>query len=128
MDPRDHPRPLLDGATCTACGAPVPTGRIRILARRDDLAFVELDCPACRSVALGLLLNASEADAPAFLDVTSDPPGGAGRPAGPRSTFRPISAADVSAIRGDLAAWDGDLVGWLDAIERGDRRGSVVDG
>ena len=34
---------------CTACGAPVPTGRIRILARRDDVAFVEPACPGCGS-------------------------------------------------------------------------------
>jgi hypothetical protein len=122
MDPRDHPRPLLDGARCTACGAPVPTGRIRILARRDDIAFVELDCPGCRSIALGLLLNASQPDAPAILDVATD------GLVGSRATFQPISAADVSAIRSDLAAWDGDLVGWLDALERGDRHGSVVDG
>ena len=29
---------------------------------------------------------------------------------------RPIDAADVEALRLDLAAWQGDLVGWLDAI------------
>jgi hypothetical protein len=62
MGPRDHPRPLPDGAACTACGATVPT----------------------------------------------------------------------EAIRRDLAAWDGDLVGWLQAIDAidaigVDRRGSVVD-
>jgi hypothetical protein len=37
MGPRDHPRPLPDGAACTACGAAVPTEAIRTLARRDDL-------------------------------------------------------------------------------------------
>ena len=39
----------------------------------------------------------------------------------------PISDADVSAIRDDLAAWQGDLVGWLDTLDDADRRGSVVD-
>ena len=29
---------------------------------------------------------------------------------------RAIDAADVEALRLDLAAWQGDLVGWLDAI------------
>jgi len=51
---------------------------------------------------------------------TRHPPGT--RPA----RLRPITDADVEAIRHDLAAWDGDLVGWLDAMD-GDRRGSVVD-
>lgn len=125
MDPRDRVRPLPDGAACTACGAPVPTGRIRILARRDDLAFVELDCAACGSAALGLLTPSMGADGAPELDVATDPVGIARRPLG--VTVRPVSAADVAAIRDDLAAWDGDLVGWLTTLGDHGRRGSVVD-
>ena len=95
MDPRDRPRPLPDGATCTACGAPVPTGRIRILARRDDLAFVELACDGCGSAALGLLSRPTAADDAPVLDVAADgPAAGAGVA---RSTIRPITQADVEA-------------------------------
>ena len=125
MGPRDHPRPLPDGARCTACGAPVPTGRIRILARRDDLAFVQLDCVACGSAALGLLMDSPAAGGEQILDVAGDPV-----PAGRSSrgaTVRAISQADVDAIRDDLAAWDGDLVGWLDALEDSGRSGSAID-
>jgi hypothetical protein len=58
------------------------------------------------------------------LDVAGDPvPAGGTRGA----TLRAISQADVDAIRDDLAAWDGDLVGWLDALEDGGRSGSVID-
>ncbi len=125
MDPRDRPRPLPDGATCTACGAPVPTGRIRILARRDDLAFVELACDGCGSAALGLLVPAgSPGDAP-VLDVDGDQPGTARSAA--ITTIRPISDADVASVRADLAAWDGDLVGWLDTLRGGDDGRPVVD-
>lgn len=133
MDPRDRPRPLADGATCTACGAPVPTGRIKILARRDDVAFVELACPACGSAALGLLVPSTAPDGEPTLDVAADGSTDhpaiqpASHPATGRGAFRPISATDVEAVRSDLAAWDGDLVGWLDALDRGDRRGSVAD-
>jgi hypothetical protein len=110
---------------CTACGAPVPTGRIRILARRDDLAFVQLDCVACGSGALGLLIDPEVAGGEQVLDVAGDPvPVGGGT----RATVRPISQSDVDAIRDDLAAWDGDLVGWLDALEDSGPSGSVVDG
>jgi hypothetical protein len=123
MGPRDHPRPLPDGAPCTACGAAVPTEAIRILARRDDLAFVELACPACASTALGILLSPTTVDGPAILDVVADE---IPTPGARLARLRPIAEADVEAIRRDLAAWDGDLVGWLDAID-GDRRGSVVD-
>jgi hypothetical protein len=39
----------------------------------------------------------------------------------------PITEQDVEALRRDLAEWDGDLVGWLDALDRGDRRGTAID-
>jgi len=118
MGPSDHPRPLPDGAACTACGASVPTWRIRILARRDDLAFVELACPGCGSAALDLLVPASSADGSPILDVAADPPIGLGRTTR-RTSTRPITEADVAAVRAGLAAWSGDLVGWLDALEHG---------
>jgi len=110
---------------CTACGVPVPTGRIRILARRDDLAFVQLDCVACGSAALGLLMDSPAAGGEQILDVAGDPLPVGGDTRGP--TLRAISRSDVDAIRDDLAAWDGDLVGWLDALEDGGRSGPVID-
>jgi len=113
---------------CTACGAPVPSGRIRILARRDDLAFVQLDCVACGSAALGLLMDPVAPGGEPILDVAGDP-GTAGSIA-PGATVRAVSQADVDAIRDDLAAWDGDLVGWLQALEDledSGRSGSAVD-
>ena len=124
MDPRDHPRPLPDGAPCTACGAPVPTGRIRILARRDDLAFVELACLACGSAAARPPDAAGRPGGEPILDVPRR--SRASRSARAR-TVRPITAADVEAVRDDLAAWDGDLVGWLDALDDSGRPGSIVD-
>ncbi|MEP6639861.1 MAG: hypothetical protein ABJC39_10970 [Chloroflexota bacterium] len=125
MDPRDRVRPLPDGAACTACGAPVPTGRIRILARRDDVAFVELDCAACGSAALGLLTPSLITGGAPELDVASDPAGIARPRRG--GAGRPVSDADVAAIRDELAVWDGDLVGWLATLEAPGRGGSVVD-
>jgi hypothetical protein len=123
MDPRDRLRPLPDGATCTACGATVPGGLIRVLAHRDDLSIVELDCTACGSTALGMLLAPAPGAAP-ILDVAEEPvrAGSDGSHA-----LRPISQADVDAIRQDLATWHGDLVGWLATIERDARPGTVAD-
>jgi hypothetical protein len=114
MDPRDRPLLLPDGAACTACGASVPTGRIRILARRDDVAFLELACPECGSAAVALLIAPQDADGSALLDVAADASASRHGPASRRrGTPRPISTADVEAVRDDLAAWHGDLVGWL---------------
>jgi hypothetical protein len=106
MGPSDRLRPLQAGAACTACGATVPTGRIRILASRDDVAFIELDCPACGSEGIGLLI----------ADI--DP-----------EAITPIAPGEAAALIDHLHGWDGDLVGWLEAIGHGNpaRGGPVVD-
>jgi hypothetical protein len=100
MHPGDRLGPIPDGVTCTACGADVPAGRIRILAHRDDLAFVELACSTCGSSALGLLLAADDPGQPPVLDVAGDP-----APAAAAA----VTQEDVAAMRDHLAAWDGDL-------------------
>ncbi|HEX7950240.1 MAG TPA: hypothetical protein VF494_07810 [Candidatus Limnocylindrales bacterium] len=75
MDPLDHVRAGLDGLACAVCEGPVPAGSIQLLAHRDALAFVQVDCPACRSSTLAFLLG-GEADGnarPGFeAPVTSD--------------------------------------------------------
>ena len=56
MDPRDRPD-TADGTECAACGCPVPAAATRVLAQREDLAFVELGCAACGSVSLSIRLG-----------------------------------------------------------------------
>jgi len=56
MDPRDRLQPFANGVDCAVCGGLVPIDRIRILARRDDLAFLELACAACKSDSLGIVV------------------------------------------------------------------------
>jgi hypothetical protein len=60
MDPRDGLPPFANGVDCGACGRLVPLERIRVLASRDDLTFVELDCPGCRSESLGIVVQSSD--------------------------------------------------------------------
>jgi hypothetical protein len=119
MDPRDQLRPLLDGVGCTVCGSLVPAERIRILAHRDDLAFVELSCPGCGSTTLGMLQAAG--DGSAVLDVA---PFGELTPADEarRTGSGPITARDVKAARAFLAGWDGDLLGLLRRSDEPDTR------
>ena len=126
MDPRDRLRPIPAGAACTACGASVPSSDIRILARREDVAFVELACGACGSEALALLIAGIGPDAEPVLDVADRSDTYEGR----RIPLEPISAAEARAVVAHLEAWRGDLVGWLDAVALHDRRsagGSVAD-
>ena len=57
MDPRDRTPLFANGVDCAVCGRNVPAERIRILASRDDLTFVELACAACRSESLGMIVG-----------------------------------------------------------------------
>ena len=125
MDPRDDLDSLADGVDCAACGQFVPTDRIRVLARRDDIAFVEIHCPACRSESLGIVI-ASDDEAPDRAMA-----GGAGRAygefgPGDEERFRealPIGSADLDLVhdlldRGDLVA----LVGGFEPPAAGSGR------
>jgi len=91
MDPLDHLRALPDGVACTVCEDRVPVDRIRVVARREDLAFLQIDCPACRSTTLGFV--------PADIGLAD----------GPRSDRPPISTDDVLDMHEFLARWQGDL-------------------
>jgi hypothetical protein len=116
MDPRDDLDALAGGVGCAACGDLVPGDRIRILARRDDLAFVEIACPACHSESLGIVVGPRPEDAPpeavtAFGAYGEFGPGDVDR-------FRaagPIDADDMSVVRRLLA--DGDLAALLGPTE-----------
>jgi hypothetical protein len=106
MDPRDRLPPLANGVACGACGRLVPLERIRVLASRDDLTFVELDCPGCRSESLGIIVASS--DGPAGGTYGEFLPADDAR-------FRealPIGPADVLTVRELLAG--GDLDAFVD--------------
>ena len=99
MGPQDHWRAFLDGIDCTVCEDRVPADRIRLLARRDDLLFLQIACTGCGSTALGFI-----ADRPGFagsdrvvegLPVTAD--------------ANPITGDEVLDMHGFLDAWTGDL-------------------
>jgi hypothetical protein len=114
MDPRDGLHSPGGGVDCAVCGRPVPLDRIRVLARREDISFVEIDCHACRSESLGIVVAGDRRAAAEtygeFLPADD-------------ARFReahPIDADDVLAVhellrRGDLTA----LVGGADATGAG---------
>ena len=95
MDPLDHLIALPDGLRCSVCGERVPDTRIRLLARRDDLAFLEIDCGACLSTTLGFVLGGRSDDSAARLEAP------------------PVSSDDVLDMHELLASWHGDLAALL---------------
>ena len=95
MDPLDHLIALPDGLRCSVCDERVPVTRIRLLARRDDLAFLEIDCGACQSTTLGFVLGGEPEDSAARLEAP------------------PVSADDVLDMHELLASWRGDLTSLL---------------
>ena len=95
MDPLDHLFALSDGHRCSVCDERVPAARVKLLAWRDDLAFLQLDCGTCLSTTLGFAMGGR-------LDE--------GAPTGEAA---PISSDDVLDMHQLLAAWRGDLAGLL---------------
>jgi hypothetical protein len=101
MDPLDHLFALPGGHRCTVCGERVPAEQVKLLAWRDDLAFLQLECAVCLSTTLGFV-----------LDGRSD------EPMQP-SPADPITSDDVLDMHQLLATWHGDLAGLLAAGDRG---------
>lgn len=96
MDPRERLRPRSGGLSCSVCGWPLTSEGMRVLAERDDLAFVELPCGGCGAEVLEMI----------ELEPGPAPP----RPVRPVvDTAPPIRTDDVRAMRRFLEGWQGDL-------------------
>jgi hypothetical protein len=66
-----------------------------LLARRDDLSFLEIDCGACLSTTLGFVLGGQAEDSAARLEAP------------------PVSSDDVLDMHELLTSWRGDLASLL---------------
>jgi hypothetical protein len=89
MDRLDHRRAVPDGVTCAVCEDRVPAGSIKVLAQRDDLVFIQVDCVACRSTTLAFVIGPGD---PAATAVDA-----------------PISGNDVLDMHAFLDGWHGGL-------------------
>jgi hypothetical protein len=97
MDPLDHRLVLPDGLRCTVCEERVPADRLELLAWRDELIFLQVDCAACASTTLGFVVA-----------------GAADEPAEPAARA-PITSDDVLDMHQFLASWRGDLSALLES-------------
>jgi hypothetical protein len=106
MDAAAWIRSRLAGFTCAACGRHYRRDRIRVLAQREALFFVALDCGACASESVAIVSVDDEAEGP-----------GAGLTVGELAeappvvpfTAPPVAASDVLAMHEFLGGFDGDF-------------------
>ncbi|HVM29223.1 MAG TPA: hypothetical protein VM305_00420 [Candidatus Limnocylindrales bacterium] len=100
----------LTAFTCPACRSHYQAGSIRLLAERDGLFFVDLDCAGCRSHSVAIVtLGMEDAEAEiASVPVVVDRP----EDIEPRPTISaggPVSADDVLEMHEFLAHFRGDV-------------------
>ncbi len=114
MDDADRLAAGLTGVTCTACGRAVPPGRVSVVARREALAFLVVDCPRCASRTLGLMTwDGVEGERTAAFDLARRGEFGPADEARFEDA-RPIDVDDVMSMHTFLAGYEGDLRGLLD--------------
>ncbi len=116
MDGADWLRTQLTSFGCAACGQPYETGRIRLLAERDGLYFVDLVCAGCASQAVAIVTveldedDVPQADAGDLIQIVPDLRRAAARP--------PVNADDVldmHLVLRDFAGDAADLLAHLDS-------------
>src|SRR4029077_17293613 len=106
MDPLDHLLALPDGLRCTVCDERVPATRIRLLAWRDDLAFLQIDCQGCASTTLGFVLGGRSEEAAREAGAPRRPRPGRPRAKPPQTrSARTTSWTCTSSSRRGVATW-----------------------
>jgi hypothetical protein len=106
MDAAAWIRSRLVGFTCAACGRAYRRDQIRVLAQREGLFFVSLDCGACATESVAII----------SLDAAASEPRAAGLSESTRETGRAaaaplVRASDVLAMHEFLRHFDGDFRG-----------------
>jgi hypothetical protein len=113
MDSPDWLRTQLTSFTCPACGRRYRGSRIRLLAERDGLFFVDLDCSRCGSHTVAIVtveiddseLTIADASDIGFPDEGLVAHIGEGIPAG----ASPVTADDVLEMHEYLAGFEGGI-------------------
>ncbi len=115
MDGSEWLKTQLTSFGCAACGQPYESGKIRLLAEREGLFFVDLGCSHCGTQAVAIVTIATDDDDELRID--------AGEHASVALTATPaadpVSADDVLAVHKLL---DGFAGGIDDLLEHFDGR------
>lgn len=132
MDGPDWLRTQLTSFTCPACGRRYRGSKIRLLAERDGLFFVDLDCSRCGSHTVAIVtveIDDSQASITEISDLTLSTDFlsehlGEELPAG----AAPVTADDVLEMHEFLARFQGDVSRLFDQGAPGSQGASRSDG
>lgn len=123
MDGADWLRTQLSSFGCAACGAPYESGRIRLLAERDGLYFVDLACSACASRAVAIVTveldgdDGPRADTGDLMQLPRVRPRTGASPVGAGAS--PVDVDDVLDMHRFLGSFRGGTVELLAQLEDG---------
>jgi len=123
MDSPDWLRTQLTSFTCPACGRRYRGSRIKLLAERDGLFFVDLDCSRCGSHTVAIVTVELDEAEMSIIDVSDlelavelEPEHlGEKLPAG----SAPVTADDVLDMHELLAGFEGNVRALLHAADSG---------
>lgn len=117
-------RTQLTSFTCPACGKHYREGRVNLLAERDGLYFVDLDCTRCGSHTVAIVTidqDDAEAAIADLSDMAFEPAFRTEEPLPAHAA--PVTADDVLEMHEFLAGFDGDVTSLLRPASR--RHGGV---
>jgi hypothetical protein len=110
MNGPDWLRTQLMSFTCPACGRRYRDGHINLLAERDGLYFVDLDCNRCGSHTVAIVtieLDDAEAAIADLSDMAVEPAARLAEPLPPSAA--PVTADDVLEMHEFLSRFEGDV-------------------
>jgi hypothetical protein len=109
MDGADWLRTQLTSFGCATCGRAYSPGRIRILAQREELFFVDMGCEMCGAQAVAVVtIQLDEADDP-YAETGDLEMAGAQRNETLDVSLPPVGADDLLDMSRFLARFDGDF-------------------
>jgi hypothetical protein len=119
MDGAEWLRTQLTSFGCAACGQPYERGRIRLLAERDGLFFVDLGCAHCGTQAVAIVTIQVDDD-----EVPRANPGELFESGNSGPAAAAVTTDDVIAVHALLADFEGDVPSLLARLDgRADRSG-----
>lgn len=118
MDGPDWLRTQLTSFTCPACGHRYRSSRIRLLAERDGLHFVDLDCTLCGSHNVAIVTVELDDGEPSITELSDldQPPVHLDEPL--PTGAAPVTADDLLEMHQFLARFEGDVEGLFRAASR----------